>query len=99
MRVISQEGAYDLNYDNINLEINQGGYICTYLSKSNSPVCIAKYSNVDKCIKAMKILRNEYKSYLRRDGGRLITTGEYIEPIFFIPPKVFQFPQDDEIEV
>lgn len=47
----------------------------------------------------MEMLRNEYGKHYFGQGGAMATANFYIPAFGFIPPKVFQFPKDDEVEV
>ena len=60
---------------------------------------IAEYSTEAKAIKAMEMLRTVYESRMELDGGYDSVHKCYVQPNFWVLPKVFQFPQDDEIEV
>ena len=47
----------------------------------------------------MKMVRDLYLSRMELDGGYDNVNGCYVQPNYWVLPKVFQFPQDDEIEV
>lgn len=116
MRVISQNGKLDVPYDYFSLSMSSGKYkdvevAYIYCQNSSSPIGtkLAEYSAEAKAIKAMEMLREQYKrlevfkvlvsgtvehmrKYLKRD--------EFIENnLAYRDMNVFQFPQDDEIEV
>ena len=98
MRIISQDGCYDMPYEEVALKRN-GCNICAlnqYLS-SGFVIELAKYSTKEKAIKAMEMCRNEYGKYYSVSGGSNAFTGVTIQPGVFMYPKVFQFPADDEI--
>ncbi len=100
MRVISQDGKCDYPYENSTLYIDYmdgrvikivpstGGY-----KGSN----IATYSTEEKAKKAVEMLREEYLKYMEIEGSEGLTWQGVIQPNFWVLPKVFQFPQDDEI--
>lgn len=96
MRVISQDGKIDVPYK-----------IATILKRGNTILArndraefeLAEYSTEAKAIKAMEMLREEYLKYMEIEGHADLTGQGIIQPNFWVLPKVFQFPQDDEIEV
>lgn len=45
------------------------------------------------------MLREEYLKHIYGSGGEMATRDLYIPPFAFIPPKVFKFPADEEVEV
>ena len=47
----------------------------------------------------MEMLREKYLSRMELDGGYDITNGHYVQPNFWVLPRVFQFPKNEEIEV
>lgn len=95
MRVISQDGTIDVPYDYFSLSMSSGKYkdvevayiYCHNLSSPNGTK-LAEYSTESKAIKAMEMLR---KAWI--NGTIEFTHGIYHRN------AVFQFPQDDEIEV
>lgn len=96
MRVISQDGTIDVPYK-----------IATILKRGNTILArndraefeLAEYSTEAKAIKAMEMLREKYLSRMELDGGYDIVNKCYVQPNYWVLPKVFQFPQDNEIEV
>lgn len=98
MRLISQDGMIDVNYDNGSLVVGVGKYeecisaiISYYDHSSQRGTKLAEYSSKAKVIKAMEMLREEYLQYCTARSS------EYW--FAFNNPKVFQFPKDEEIEV
>lgn len=101
MRIISQDGKCDYPYENSTLFIDYmdgrvvkivpstGGY-----KGSN----IATYSTEENAIKAMEMLRGEYLKYMQIEGDADITGQGIIQPNFWVLPKIFQFPKDNEVE-
>lgn len=93
MRVISQEGTIDVPYEDFVFGITLDNYISAV---TNTVVrlteavngTMAKYSSREKALKVMELLR---KAWL----------GESVEfeNGFYHRNIIFQFPQDDEIEV
>lgn len=94
MRVISQDGTKDFPYDSSSVSIYGGCvngriYVRMQLCGGyDDSVDVADYSTKEKAIKAIEMLR---KAWI--NGTIEFTHGIYHRNI------VFQFPQDDEIEV
>ena len=64
MRVISQDGCYDFNYDDTGLFISDNGSIFAYSDFTNA--CpIAKYSSRQHALKAMEMLHNAYVGIIK----------------------------------
>ena len=111
MRVISQNGRIDIPYDYFSLSMscakiasgkvedrNVFSIVCHNLSSPNGTK-LAKYSTKEKAIKAMEMLREKYLQYISLQGGESALSQAVFQPNYWVLPKVFQFPQDDEIEV
>lgn len=86
-------------------------YACIYCHNISSPhgTKLAEYSSKEKALKAMEMLRERYKAL---EILKVLASGtiEYMEKSFtpdgltkynqtYRDMNVFQFPQDDEIEV
>ena len=116
MRVISQDGTIDIPYDCFSLSMSGGKYkdvevVCIYCHNLSSPngTKLAEYSIKAKAIKAMEMLREQYKrlevfkvlvSGTAEHMGKSLKRDEFIEyNLAYRDMNVFQFPQDDEIEV
>lgn len=106
MRVISQDGTIDVPYEYISLVVSIGRckdveHVCIYCHNISAPhgTRLADYSSKAKAIKAMEMLREKYLSRMELDGGYDIVNKCYVQPNYWVLTKVFQFPQDDEIEV
>jgi hypothetical protein len=85
MRVISQHGNVDLPYEQIVVYHAMESVIALY----NGEKCVlGEYSSKEKAYKAMEMLR---EAWINEAIG--FTHGIYHRNI------IFQFPQDDEIEV
>lgn len=89
MRVISQDGTIDVPYEQVVIQyFNQEIYFLnknlTGVDSLIEDIKIATYSTEEKAKKAMEMLREQYKKYV---GASVNIYG------------VFQFPQDNEIEV
>ena len=99
MRLISQNGMIDVPYDYFSLTIATGKYedvevASIYCHNLSSPkgTKLAEYSSKEKAEKAMEMLREKYKDYARATNkSNFFTMFDY--------PKVFQFPQDEDVEV
>ena len=91
MRLISQDGEIDVPYEHGSLcqgfikgEEHLVYTISYYNYSSQRGTKLAEYSNKDKALKVMEMLREEY----------LETVYDYR-----IRPKVFKFPADEEVGV
>lgn len=95
MRLISQDGMIDVPYEKVILGIcdqnNGQEYVIYAYHDSPRPLFIATYSNTDKALKVMEMLREKYLEYCTA------RTSEYW--FAFNNPKVFKFPADEEVEV
>lgn len=95
MRVISQDGTLDMPYEEVIIQrfrsriyfLNKN---LTGVESLSDDMQIAEYSTEAKVIKAMEMLRKAY-------AGMPITI--YPSKMVFANNAIFQFPQDDEIEV
>ena len=114
MRVISQDGTIDVPYEMVVIQrFEEDVYFLnrnlTGVEDLISDIRLAKYSAEAKAIKAMEMLREQYK---RLETLKLYTKGsrEDIREMLTLDElgctilktrklSVFQFPQDDEIEV
>lgn len=104
MRVISQDGTIDIPYENV--IIQRFGREIYFLNKNLigveqlvSDMDIATYSTEEKAEKAMEMLRDTYLSRMELNGGYDAVNGCYVQPNFWVLPKVFQFPKDEDVEV
>lgn len=93
MRVISQDGTTDFPYDNAWVSayercINGRIYARVQLCGYDDSVDVADYSTKEKAIKAMEMLRKAW-----------INEAAEFEDGIYHRNIIFQFPQDDEIEV
>ena len=93
MRIISQDGMFDVPYEKVIVQLSSGGNnnIIAYTNEDqNGSLTMAVYSTEAKAKRAMEMLRNEYHGYKVEEVYHEGT--EYYHPIF-------QFPADDEINV
>ncbi len=114
MRVISQDGIIDVPYEMVVIQrfgnvvyfLNRN---LTGIEELINDIELAKYSTKAKALKAMEMLREQYA---RIEIIKALASGtcehmeESLKPKEFkdilkkyINMEVFQFPQDDEIEV
>ena len=106
MRVISQRGNYDFPYEHIVVRHEMEYVMAVHKEKE---YVLGKYSSDDKAIKAMEMLREQYG---KLEVMKVLASGtaEYMEKALatdemikhyntYCNMNVFQFPQDDEIEV
>lgn len=101
MRIISQDGEFDLPYEETTIQAFTNGEVIAFsLSDIGNDyfIPIAKYSTKEKAIRAMEICRDQYLSRMELDGGYDMMHGCYVQPNYWVPPKVFRFPKDEEVE-
>ena len=89
MRIISQSGRFDIPYENAVVYVE---YESVIAKVSDERYVMGKYSTEEKAIKATEMLRELYLKYSTSTNNR-----NFYE--FFDNPKVYKFPQDEEIEV
>ena len=109
MRIISQDGEFDLPYEETTIHFIFDGRIIAYSlsnSKDDDFITMAKYSTEEKAIKAMEMCREQYaqcefnKLVIPKTDENLAKvsislTGNVVNQI--AEKYVFQFPADDEI--
>ena len=92
MRIISQNGAIDVPYEISAIRNDDGLIILCIAGDTGKGSVIARYSTSEKAEKAMEMLREKYKDYAKATNkSNFFTMFDY--------PKVFQFPQDEDVEV
>ena len=110
MRVISQHGNVDLPYEQIVVCHAMESVIALY---NGNKYVLGEYSSKEKAYKAMKMLREAYVGipmmYKAKDIAEaykeatekdlLMMFDSKIDNVFVVKANIFQFPQDDEIEV
>ena len=99
MRIISQNCAIDVPYEMSAIRNEDNVIILNMVGETGKGSVIATYSTSEKAEKAMEMLREEYGKHFFGQGGAMATANFYVPPFSFIPPKVFQFPQDEDVEV
>ena len=89
MRIISQNGTIDVPYEMAIVYVEYENIIAKV---GDERYAMGNYSTEEKAVKSMEMLREKYLLYKS-------ATNEKSFYEFFDNPKVFQFPQDDEMEV
>ena len=89
MRIISQSGRIDIPYE---VAVVYVEYESIISKVGDERYAMGNYSTEEKAFNAMEMLREKYLLYKS-------ATNEKSFYEFFDNPKVFQFPQDDEMEV
>ena len=95
MRIISQSGYTDLPYERTHIVSNTENVIARCDGRE---YLLGSYSTQKKAIKAMEMCREKYLSRMELDGGYDIVNKCYVQPNYWVLPKVFQFPKDEEVE-
>ena len=99
MRLISQNGNFDIPYDEIVVELFDKCVVGRLKEYIGRDIILGAYSTDEKAQKVMDMLRKEYCEHYFAKGGAMATANFYVQPFAFIPPKVFQFPQDEDVAV
>ena len=99
MRIISQNGEIDVPYEMSAIRNDDKQIILCMAGETGKGSVIATYSTSEKAQKAMEMLREEYGKHFFSKGWAMATANSYVPPFAFIPPKVFQFPKDGDVEV
>lgn len=93
MRIISQDGRFDLPYELVAISthaINRGQVIAKPLTNADRLFCVmGEYSTEEKAEKAMEELRMEYGNYKQAKSSEYYFAFNY--------PKVFRFPKDSGV--
>lgn len=55
------------------------------------------YSTGENAKKAMEMCREKYLSRMELDGGYDIVNKCYVQPNYWVLPKAFQFPKEEEV--
>lgn len=97
MRVISQDGTIDMPYEICSVWC-RGSVIMCDMCGDNTNTILATYSTEEKAKKAMKMLREKYLTRMELDGGFDHVNKVYVQPNYWVLPKVFQFPAEEELE-
>lgn len=99
MRLISQDRKFDIPYDEIVVELFDCCVVGRLKEYIGRDIILGAYSTEAKAQKAMEMLHKEYGKHVYGQGGAMATANFYVPPFAFIPPKIFQFPKDEDVEV
>lgn len=100
MRVISQDGMTDVPYEGTVIRIDSMYPNEIWAMQSiEMKGLMARYSSKGKALLAMKKLRDTFLSRIELNGGYDHVNQCYVQPNYWVLPKVFQFPADEEVEV
>lgn len=75
------------------------GYQLVAFLGTETDLIVAEYSTEEKAIKVLDMIQEEYGKHLYGQGGQMATANYYVPPFAFVPPKVFQMPSDESVEV
>lgn len=97
MIIRSQDKTMIVNLKNIaNIHI-AGKRIKVVYFQGDCADDIAEYSTEEKAIKVLDMIQEKYLSRMELDGGYDMVSGCYVQPNYWVLPKVFQMPQDSEV--
>lgn len=100
MRIISQNKGLDASYEMVVLRIVRANKeYCVHACTQDIDYEIAFYSTEEKAVKAMEMCREKYLSRMELDGGYDIVNGCYVQPNYWVLPKIFRFPKDEEVQI
>lgn len=103
MRLISQKsiGYIDVKYGKgiITTKQQDKMTVIIYMRKKKK-IVLAAYDSEAKARKVLEDMRKIYRNYIMHTGGSSkMTRGGYQPALFVTPPKTFEFPENDEVEV
>lgn len=101
MRILSQDGKIDMPYELVALSVS---YKISKAMVDKNVFCVNAHSH---SLDAKRIIMGEYSSEDRAKKAMELLRGKYLEMTIYpfsdkssmVKPKVFRFPEDDEIEV
>lgn len=95
MRLISQKsiGYIDVEYEKgiVFLRNEEKRTIVVYAANDRKQIVIAAYDSGYKARKVLKDMRELYEYYMIAEG--------YQKVFYFAPPKIFEFPENNAVEV
>ena len=99
MRIISRDRSIDMPYESSIIFLDEQflDRFAIFATHFDDTFCMATYSTLEKAKKVMKMMRDKYSKYLSCQGGQLATIDSYVQPYAYTPPKVFEFPSDEEV--
>lgn len=71
--------------------------VIAYNGTIDSSINLAEYSTKEKAVKVLDMIQEEYCKYIFGEGGPMFTRDLYVPAFAFVPPKVFQMPQEEEV--
>lgn len=83
----------------LNINIYEDDNVSGFEMINKSLTSLGKYSTEEKAIKVLDMIQEEYGKHYYGQGGQMATADIYVPPFAFIPPKVFQMPSDESVEV
>ena len=109
MRIISQNGTIDVPYEMSAIRNEDNAIILNMVGETGKGSVIARYSTFEKAQKAMEMLREQYS---RLQVVKILASGtcehmekslskdEFLEcNLKYREMNIFQFPQDEDVEV
>ena len=105
MRVISQDGKFDIPYDEIVVEIFDKCVVGRLKEYIGRDIILGSYSTEAKTQKAMEMLHNSYNNFdwIKTTGfsDELKAVCKHItkEDFKSLTSPYFQFPKDEDVEV
>ena len=97
MRVVSQNGLIDAPYRLIAFHICGGNVLMNMAGDTGKGTVMARYESDEKAVKAMEMLRETYLN--RNTCSQKRSTNGAISLSAYARNAVFQFPEDDEVEI
>lgn len=98
MRVISQDGMLDMPYEICTVWCRGLAIMCDMCGDNTTKTVLATYSTEEKAKKSMEMLREKYLTRMELDGGFDQVNKVYVQPNYWVLPKVFRFPAEKELE-
>lgn len=99
MRVISSNGEFDFPYDQIVVQRNENIVFARLVADSKARNVLGEYETPEKAEKAMEMCRIKHGEHYYGQGGLMATANFYAPPFGYIPPKIFRFPADSEVQI
>ena len=97
MRVVSQNGFIDVPYELTLFQLCNDGIIAMMAGCTDETMIMARYSSKEKSAEAINMMREAYVDcntcQQKRSTDGSVSISEYVRN------AVFQFPEDDEVEV
>ena len=106
MRIVSQDGKYDLPYEGCTLFVGEKGIVATPIGEPETDVMMATYSSKDKIQYVMRSLHRIYvglsveddecSTFIKAASGSIDILGRMTVKNTNL---VFQFPNEDELKL